>query len=145
MTAAPGQKECDSAVRNVQVFISLSQLSNWSNTRRPALYIFLRLLVNMWYLSPPISVFEWHYVQSPGSVVHIVFLSIVNLAFGNHYRRMRLLLEETFLVNNAAPISVSLAFGPHSRASAVNATVGDWPPIPFPIQHSFSSLDYFSG
>ena len=28
-----------------------------------------------------------------------------------------------FLVKRVAPISVSLAFGPHSHASAVNATV----------------------
>ena len=32
-----------------------------------------------------------------------------------------------FLVNRAASISVSLAFGPHSCVSTMNATVGDWP------------------
>ena len=31
-----------------------------------------------------------------------------------------------FLANRAAPISVSLAFGPHIFASTVNATVGGW-------------------
>ena len=31
------------------------------------------------------------------------------------------------LVNMTAPISVSLAFGPHSCASTANATVGGWP------------------
>ena len=31
-----------------------------------------------------------------------------------------------YLVDWAAPISVSLAFGPHSRASTVNTTVGGW-------------------
>ena len=43
-------------------------------------------------------------------------------------------------MNRAAPISVSSAFGPHSCARAVNATVGGWPsgnnvcltPMPFP-------------
>ena len=30
-------------------------------------------------------------------------------------------------MNRAAPISVSLAFGPHSCATTVNATVGGWP------------------
>ena len=32
-----------------------------------------------------------------------------------------------FLVNRAAPTSEALAFGPHSFASTVNATVGGWP------------------
>ena len=32
-------------------------------------------------------------------------------------------LPSPFLVNKAVPISVSLAFGPHSYASTVNATV----------------------
>ena len=36
-------------------------------------------------------------------------------------------LPSPFLVNRAAPISVSLAFGPHSYASRVNATVRGWP------------------
>ena len=36
-------------------------------------------------------------------------------------------LPSPFLVNRAAPISVSLPFGPHSCASAVNVTVGGWP------------------
>ena len=36
-------------------------------------------------------------------------------------------LPSPFLVNRAAPISVSLAFGPHRCASKVNATVGGWP------------------
>ena len=31
-----------------------------------------------------------------------------------------------FLVNRAAPISVSLAFAPHSYASTVNAAIGSW-------------------
>ena len=33
-------------------------------------------------------------------------------------------LSPPFLVNRVAPISVSLAFGPHSCASTVDATVG---------------------
>ena len=36
-------------------------------------------------------------------------------------------LPSPFLVNRAAPISVSLAFGLHSCAITVNATVGGWP------------------
>ena len=36
-------------------------------------------------------------------------------------------LPSPFLVNRVAPISVSLAFGPHRCASKVNATVGGWP------------------
>ena len=36
-------------------------------------------------------------------------------------------LPSPFLVNRVAPFSVSLAFGPHSCASTVNATVGGWP------------------
>ena len=35
-------------------------------------------------------------------------------------------LPSPFLVNRAAPVSVSLAFGPHSYTSTVNATVGGW-------------------
>ena len=31
------------------------------------------------------------------------------------------------LVNRAAPISISLAFGPHNLAITANATVGGWP------------------
>ena len=62
-----------------------------------------------------------------------------------------------FLVNRAAPIFVSLAFGPHSCASTVNATVDGWKsgrtvcftPMLFPevlnakqgnCMHHFSSL-----
>ena len=30
-------------------------------------------------------------------------------------------------MNRAVPISISLAFGPHSYASTVKATVGGWP------------------
>ena len=37
------------------------------------------------------------------------------------------LLPSQFLVNGAAPISVALAFGPHSYARTVNVTVGGWP------------------
>ena len=36
-------------------------------------------------------------------------------------------LPSQFLLNRAAPISVSLAFGAHSCTSTVNATVGGWP------------------
>ena len=36
-------------------------------------------------------------------------------------------LPSPFLVNRVAPISVLLAFGPHSCASTVNATAGGWP------------------
>ena len=36
-------------------------------------------------------------------------------------------LPSPFLVDRAAPISASLAVGPHSCASTVNATVGGWP------------------
>ena len=40
----------------------------------------------------------------------------------------------TILVNWVAPIAVSLAFGPHSYVSTVNATVGGWP--------SFSNVSF---
>ena len=36
-------------------------------------------------------------------------------------------LPSPFLVNRAAPISVSSAFGPHRCVSTVNAAVEDWP------------------
>ena len=37
------------------------------------------------------------------------------------------LLPSPFLVNKVAPISVSLAFGPHNCVSTMHATVGGWP------------------
>ena len=66
-----------------------------------------------------------------------------------------------FLVNRVAPISVSLAFGPHSSSTTVNAATGGWPscstvcftPMLFPevlnarqgnSMHHFSSLWYDS-
>ena len=36
-------------------------------------------------------------------------------------------LLSPYLVTWVAPISISLAFGPHSCVGAVNATVGGWP------------------
>ena len=36
-------------------------------------------------------------------------------------------LPSPFSMNRAAPISISLAFGPHSSANRVNSTVGGWP------------------
>ena len=47
-------------------------------------------------------------------------------------------LPSLFLVNRAAPISVSLAFGPHSYASTVNATVGAGHLVPLPVHQSLN-------
>ena len=46
------------------------------------------------------------------------------MAFPQHTKSKSKFLPSTFLVNRATPISVLLAFGPHSYASTVNATVG---------------------
>ena len=65
-------------------------------------------------------------------------------------------LPSPFLVNRAASISVSFAFGPYSYASTVNATVGGWPsgctvgftPMLFPEvlnAKQGSSMCHFSG
>ena len=42
-------------------------------------------------------------------------------------QEMSKFLPSPLLVNKAASIFVSLAFGPHSCASTVNVTVGGWP------------------
>ena len=54
--------------------------------------------------------------------------SYLHMSLSPVYQRQEAkFLPSPFFVNMTAPISVSLAFGLHSYASTVNATVRGWP------------------